>query len=69
MDRYTTQSFAASAQRSSTSSKKDKNLPVTQPYRTSTKEQEDDSSDFLFRESHNVSHSDTILDLAIIEVE
>lgn len=42
---------------------------ISQPYRNAGGiENSEDSNDYLFRESKNISHSDTILDMAIIEV-
>lgn len=55
--------------------KKDGDAYVSQPYRSQgaagdQKDQgADEGQDYLFRESHNVSHSDTILDMAILEVD
>lgn len=55
--------------------KKDGDPYVSQPYRSrgasgDQKDQGgDDGQDYLFRESHSVSHSDTILDMAILEVD
>lgn len=55
--------------------KKDGDPYVSQPYRSQSSSGDpkdqggDDGQEYLFRESHNVSHSDTILDMAILEVD
>ena len=51
------------------SSKKDKNPAVANPYRNQGQMEQEEDKDLVYRDSHNVAHSDTITDLAILEMK